>query len=494
MNTSNSNVGHDFELGAVDEQQKRGFWSMFVIMMGFTFFSASMWVGLTLANGLTAGRFFWGVMAGNLILGIYTGLLAYPAARTGLSVHLLARYSFGVFGSDIPSTVLAVTQIGWFGVGVAMFSIPTTVWLNDAAFLQGTWFATGPTVSPWGVTAPLHAHLLWFITIVAGAAMTSSAYFGIKALHVISLVAVPAIAVLGGWSAIQALFFDKPEFILEHNPTLAATLAASGDTIKSGWDALAGHVPGTDPKTGASLAIGMVSAISLGIGSFVSGGSCTPDFTRFAKTPKIAVTTTVLAFFIGNSLMFFFGGAAAMVYGKNDISNVMYIQGLLLPAVIVLLLNIWTTNDNALYTSGLGLANITGLPKRFLVLFNGALGTVAALWLYNHFCGWLTILNTFIPPCGAILIADYFIRARRRYPEMKDKKFVCVSPPAVVAWALGSVVALAGFGYIELGSFFKMGIPAINGMVVAAVVYLVLSAVCPCTRKCKCADGACATK
>ena len=32
---------------------------MFVIMMGFTFFSASMWVGLTLANGLTAGRFFW---------------------------------------------------------------------------------------------------------------------------------------------------------------------------------------------------------------------------------------------------------------------------------------------------------------------------------------------------------------------------------------------------------------------------------------------------
>ena len=38
------------------------------------------------------------------------------------------------------------------------------------------------------------------------------------------------------------------------------------------------------------------------------------------------------------------------------------------------------------------------------------------------------------------------------------------------------------------------GIPAINGMVVAALVYLGLSAVCPCTRKCKCADGACAAK
>ena len=477
--TSLSAAGHDFELGAVDERQKRGFWSMFVIMMGFTFFSASMWVGLTLANGLTAARFFWGVMAGNLILGIYTGLLAYPAAKTGLSVHLLARYSFGVFGSDIPSTVLAVTQIGWFGVGVAMFSIPTTVWLNDAAFLQGTWFTSGAMISPWGVTAPLHSHLLWFITVVAGIAMTSSAYFGIKALHIISLVAVPAIAVLGGWSAIQALFFDKADFILAHNPTLAETLATSGKTIKSGWDALAGHVPGTDPKTGLSLAIGMVSAISLGIGSFVSGGSCTPDFTRFAKNAKIAVTTTVLAFFIGNSLMFFFGGAAAMVYNKNDISEVLKIQGLLVPAIIVLGLNIWTTNDNALYTSGLGLSNIFRLPKRYMVLLNGAVGTLAGLWLYDNFCGWLNILNTFIPPCGAILITDYFLVNKCKYPTMAEKKFVPVSVPAVVAWAVGSIVALAGFNKFGLGDLVPVlmkGIPAINGMVVAAVIYVGLSA------------------
>ena len=476
MSTPNNTAptGHDFEQSSVTESQKRGFWSMFVIMMGFTFFSASMWVGLTLANGLTAGRFFWAVMAGNLILGLYTALLAYPAAKTGLSVHLLARYSFGTFGSDIPSAVLAVTQIGWFGVGVAMFSIPTTVWLNDAAILQGTWFASGPEISPWGVTSPLHAHLLWTITVVAGAAMTSSAYVGIKALHVISLVAVPAIAVLGGWSAIQALFFDKPDFILAHNPALAE----AGRTIKSGWDALAGHVPGTDPKTGASLAIGMVSAISLGIGSFVSGGSCTPDFTRFAKNAKVAVWTTVLAFFIGNSLMFFFGGAAAMVYGKNDISEVLKIQGLLLPAILVLGLNIWTTNDNALYTSGLGLSNIVRLPKRYMVLLNGLVGTLAGLWLYDNFCGWLNILNTFIPPCGAILITDYFLVNRRRYPAMADKTFIPVSAPAVVAWALGSVVALAGFNKFGLGDmmpFLTKGIPAINGMVVAAIAFFGLT-------------------
>ena len=129
-----------------------------------------------------------------------------------------------------------------------------------------------------------------------------------------------------------------------------------------------------------------------------------------------------------------------------------------------------------------------------MVLFNGELGTVAALWLYNNFCGWLNILNTFIPPCGAILITDYFLIHKRQYPAMAEKKFVPVSVPAVVAWAVGSLVALAGFNKFGLGDmvpFLMKGIPAINGMVVAAVVYLGLGAICPCTRKCKCQDGAC---
>ena len=475
---SNQTDHHDYEQSSVDESQKRSFWSMFVIMMGFTFFSASMWVGLKLANGLTAGRFFWAVLAGNVILGLYTGLLAYPAAKTGLSVHLLSRYSFGTRGSNIPSAVLAFTQIGWFGVGVAMFSIPASIWLMNASFMQGSWLLSGATIAPWPFTTQIPARLLWTLTIVSGVVMTSSAYFGIKALHIISVVAVPAIAILGGWSAIQALFFDSAEFIAQHNSAIDA------GSIKHGWDALVNHVPGTDAKTGASLAIGMVSAISLGIGSFISGGSCTPDFTRFAKNSKIAVCTTVLAFFIGNSLMFFFGGAAAMVYNQMDISEVLKIQGLLLPAVIVLLLNIWTTNDNALYTSGLGLANITGLPKRFLVLFNGALGTIAALWLYDNFTGWLNILNTFIPPCCAILITDFFIVNRRKYPALGEKKFSVVSLPAVAAWAIGSIVALAGFGYIDLNlGFLKEGIPAINGMLVAAVVYLCMIPLCWFYRK-----------
>ena len=85
---------NDFELSAIPYNKQKGFFPMFVIMMGFTFFSASMWAGGTLGAGLTFNQFFIAVMIGNLILGIYTSLLALIAARTRLSIHLLSRYFF----------------------------------------------------------------------------------------------------------------------------------------------------------------------------------------------------------------------------------------------------------------------------------------------------------------------------------------------------------------------------------------------------------------
>ena len=62
---------------------------MFVVMLGFTFFSASMLTGGNLGTGLSFES--WRLFLGNLILACYTGLLAYIGADTGLSMHLLAR-------------------------------------------------------------------------------------------------------------------------------------------------------------------------------------------------------------------------------------------------------------------------------------------------------------------------------------------------------------------------------------------------------------------
>lgn len=405
MNTNVKTQDHDYALQSVPQNQKKGFWSMFAVMMGFTFFSASMWTGGELGTGLDVKQFITVVLFGNLILGAYTGALAYIASETGLSTHLLARYSFGEKGSYVVSFLLGATQVGWFGVGVAMFALPVQK-------------ATG-----------INAYLL---IVIAGVLMTSTAYFGIKTLTILSFIAVPSIAVLGSFSVFKAI-----------------------DSVQG----LTGLLSISPTQT-----IAFATALTMCVGSFASGGTLTPDFARFSKTRRTGVITTVIAFFLGNSLMFLFGAVGAAVTGKSDISEVMFLQGLILPAIIVLGLNIWTTNDNALYASSLGFSNITKISKNKLVIFNGIVGTVGAMWLYNNFVGWLTFLGSAIPPIGGVIIADYFIVEKRKYADFESIQFKAVKWTGLIAWALGVTAAK-----------FLPGIPPLNGIVGAAVCYVFIS-------------------
>ena len=84
----------------------------------------------------------------------------------------------------------------------------------------------------------------------------------------------------------------------------------------------------------------------------------------YCNVDQIRVSLDIVGldtFFIGNSLMFLFGAVSSIYAGGNDIFEVMLNLNLFYLAVLVLGLNIWTTNDNALYTAGLGLSNIFGL-------------------------------------------------------------------------------------------------------------------------------------
>ena len=78
--------------------------------------------------------------------------------------------------------MISFTQIGWFGVGIAMFAIPVA---NE--LLGGSKTAE------------------WALVIVAGICMTASAYFGIKSLTIVSYIAVPMVAVLGTVAMVLAV-------------------------------------------------------------------------------------------------------------------------------------------------------------------------------------------------------------------------------------------------------------------------------------------------
>lgn len=382
-------VDADYSLEAVPESARKGFWNMFFVMVGFTFFSASMSVGAKLGNGLDLSGFIWACIIGGVILSAYCGVLAFIGASTGMTMDLLCRRAFGTKGSYLSSFLLGFTQIGWFGVGVAMFSIPAAELL--------------------GVNE-------WVLTIIAGLLMTATAATGMKGLEIVAYISVPLIVILGVYSMITA--------------------GVEG----GGLAAIFGQSAGK---------ISLFTGVGYVIGSFISGGTATPNFIRFAKNRKVAVGTTVIAFFLGNTLMFCFGAIGGAFTGKEDIFYVMIAQGLAIPALIVLGANIWTTNNNALYTGGLGLANITGKPMKYLTWVAGIIGTALAIWLYYNFCGWLNVLNCALPPIGMIVILDYF-KNRSKY-EGKHTE-------AVVNWfnVLGIIAAAA------VANFLHWGIAAVN--------------------------------
>ena len=393
-------VDADYSLEEVPESARKGFWNMFFVMLGFTFFSASMSVGAKLGNGLDLSGFIWACVIGGVILSAYCGVLAFIGASTGLNMDLLCRRAFGTKGSYLSSFLLGFTQIGWFGVGVAMFSIPAAQLL--------------------GINE-------WILTIVAGLLMTATAATGMKALEIVSYISVPLIVILGVYSMITA--------------------TAEGGGLVAIFGQSAGGIT-------------LFTGIGYVIGSFISGGTATPNFIRFAKNRKIAVWTTVIAFFLGNTLMFCFGAVGGAFTGADDIFYVMIAQGLAIPALVVLGANIWTTNNNALYTGGLALSNITGKPMKYLTWAAGIIGTALAIWLYWNFCGWLNVLNCALPPIGIIVILDYF-KNRKKYEGTHNE--------VIVNWfnVIGVIAAAL------VANFLHWGIAAVNAMVVAAIFFFI---------------------
>ena len=92
----------------------------------------------------------------------------------------------------------------------------------------------------------------------------------------------------------------------------------------------------------------------------------------------------------------------------------------------------------------------------------GLIGTVTAMWLYYNFVGWLSFLNATLPPIGAIIMLDYFMR-KDAYAEGSEKKLRPVNWFAILGVVAGGLI----------GNFVDWGISAINTMVVAALIYLI---------------------
>jgi cytosine permease len=392
---------------------------------------AAVWFGfpMILTNAVPGGVVvallgFWrGVAAitvANLVMLVYVGLLSHRAGSTGRSFALQATQTFGRLGYVVASGFLATIVVGWF------------------AFNTG---ATGATIN---------ASFGWNKTLVilgAGALFIAITFVGIRALSILGAIAAPLFIVV----AVIALV------IVAGDHDLGAVFSYAG-------------------VAGGSLSFG--AAVSLIMATFADSGTMTADFTRWSRNGREGVLAAFTAFPVASMVAQLTGGvvvaAGAIASPATDGGNFLPLvadgAGPLLTAlaIVFVFVNLGSVCSHCLYNGAMSWSTIVGGRMRVLTLLLGIAGVgIALAGVWSHFLSWLVILSVFVPPIGAVLIADQVLLRG----AAESRVVGVVRPTAFAAWAIGA--GFAGLVHYEAPQWSD----AVVGLVVGAVAYLAIEAV-----------------
>ncbi len=161
------------------------------------------------------------------------------------------------------------------------------------------------------------------------------------------------------------------------------------------------------------------------------------------------------------------GALGALIYHEADIVHVMLAQGFVTITVLMLRLNIWSTQDNTIYNFGVAGCNLLRTQRRRLVTVLGAaIGTALAVaGMHDYLVPFLILLRTFIPPLGGVIVADFWLRHRGQYPRLDAAHLPGFHWPGLLAYAAGSAAA-----------YYAPVVPPLVGVIVATAAYAVLMA------------------
>ncbi|GAB4378031.1 MAG: cytosine permease [Elainellaceae cyanobacterium] len=409
-----SQAGEDYPLSAVPIDARKPIWSLAPLLMGFALTSTTLFAGGTIGTAFNFGTILGLVLIGNLLLGIYCATLGYIAYKSGLTTVLMSRFSFGNVGSRWVDFILGFTQIGWYAV--------TNAFIADAlSELIG-----------------LPAGLKWLAIIFFTYAFCITAYIGYTAMDWLSRLAVPAMLIL----------------------IVISLSLGFGD---------AGDLSALQPTD--SMSVG--AALAVIIATFISGGTQATNWSRYADSGKNAVWSTLFAFLFVNGLLVFAGAFCTLVYGTENIIQAMAQQGILLGGLVLLILNVWTTQDNTIYAFSIAGTNFFRTTKRHLFVLTGAtIALILALGgIYDMLIPYLILLGSVIPPVGGIIMADFWLRYRGQFPSLETPQ-PAFNWAGVIAYVVAAVVAYTT-GQASIG------IAPVNGIVIAAILYTILIRVLP---------------
>lgn len=400
-------------MGHILDSERQEWTSIAFIWIGTMICIPMLMVGGILATCMTVANIFWAALIGFAICCFIMVLGGIQGTDLGLPSTMCASKAFGDKGASyLMALVILIAQFGWFGVQTATCATAFNMLLS-------------------GLGVPNFP--FWLSCIIWGGVMLVTAVYGFKFLKLLNYIAVPALIAACVYGAVNAV-------------------------NKSGWETLTGFTPET--------ALGLPAAISTVIGLFAVGTVINSDYSRYARSRKATIAATVIGVLPAAVLMIMIGAIMALAAGDYDITNVFASMGLPFLSMLVLILATWTTNTGNAYTAGLACMRVLRLKESrrpLVTMICGAIGTlVAIMGLADALGAFTTVLASFVPPVAGVLIADYWIIGRGKKENWYPVRGFnwC----GIIAWACGVIVAL----------FFSFYSPALDGILVCLVVYIVL--------------------
>ncbi|WP_299530643.1 cytosine permease [uncultured Streptomyces sp.] len=417
--TSKQIGSDDYSLSRVPRDKRLGFWTMLLQWLAQSGSISQFTLGATIGVGMTFGDAFLAFTLGAVILEIVIFAIGLAGMREGLATPMLTRWAgFGRNGSALVSFVIAVSLVGWFGV-------QNTIFGNSVSELVG-----GPS---------------WLWCVCAGVAITALVIFGFRYMAAFAKVVAPLFFLMVAWSVVTTLN-DHSLSDLIHSPP-------PGETI---------------PLAVAATAIA---------GGYMTGAIVSPEMTRYNRKGSHVFLQSASSMILSEYIVGLTGVLLGHLVKSSEVSHiVLSTSGVF--GVIVVLMSTAKINDWNLYGSSLGVVNFfqvvfgKRLHRGVVTVALGIAGTVlSAVGIMTHFTEFLTILGVAIPPIGGIVVAEYWIVKRMRAPldATREAETLPATSPTWVPMAL--VIWAAAFC---VGKFYDGGIPALNSLLTAFLLYCVI--------------------
>lgn len=393
-----------------NNKNKENWFSIASIWFGCIASMPALLIGSTLIVSLTLYEAILVAILGYSFVLVFLSLLSVKSVKYRLNAVQLAERSFGYTGSKIiVGLIIGIASMVWFGVQTNIAGLSFSKVLEEV-------FNVSLSVN--------FSSLLW------GIIMVLTAVFGFKYVKWLNFIAVPSILILIIFSL--SITLDGVSF---------------SDIINY------------KPETKMSI----IKAVGIVVGLIAVGGVISPDYNRFAKTPRTAVVGSVVGMLPAAVAFLAIGAILAIIKGTHDIVDIFAQIGYPILAMSILILVTWTSNVMSAYSGGLGLNSTFHLSEKYrphTTLIVGLVGTLlGVVGILDKFTEVAIILSAMIPPIAGVIIADYY------FGKIKDKK-----TKTSFDW-IGIISWLSGVSIVFL---FESDIKNILGIMVSGFFYSIL--------------------